>query len=176
MKLLKQLPLLVLMTGLVSCKKTDSDQTQKIISSCTTPPAPVTFVLLSKQGQTLVTSSADQVVLVYSENGHSQTISCVIAPLQDAATRQPTAKYGGLVIGCNIGDYSVRPTNPVKTFQVLVNNQAAGTLYYDLKPNADRTSVGVQDCFKLLSFQFNTAPVQVDQTVMPFAAVLNSTL
>ena len=176
MKTVSLIPFLVLLVGAVGCKKTDSDQTQKIISSCTAPPSPVMFVLLNKQGNSLVTTSADQVVLSYSDNGQTRTIPCVIGPLQDAATRQPTAKYGGLLIGCSIGDYSVRQTNPIKTFQVTVNNQGAGTIYYDLQPNTDRTPTGVQDCFKLLSFQFNTVPVQIDQTVMPFAAVLNSNL
>lgn len=176
MKILNLIPFWVLLVGAVSCKKTDSDQTQKIISSCTVPPSPVTFVLLNKQGNSLVTTSADQVVLSYSENGQTRTIPCIVGPLQDAATHQPSTKYGGLVVGCSIGDYSVRQNNPIKAFQVTVNNQAAGTIYYDLQPNTDRTPTGVQDCFKLISFQFNTVPVQMDQTVMPFTAILNCNL
>jgi hypothetical protein len=132
--------------------------------------------LLSKQGTSLVTTSADQVVLSYNENGQTRTLPCTIGPLQDVATHQPSAKYGGLLVGCNIGDYSVRQTNPIKTFQVTVNNQAAGTLYYDLQRNAARTTTGVQDCFKLISCQFNTVPVQTDQTVLPEAVVLPTTL
>ena len=166
----------MLLAGAVSCKKTDSDQTQQIISSCTTPPAPVTFVLLNKQKNSLVKTSADQVVVSYSENGQTRTLPCIIGPLQDAATRQPTAKYGGLLVGCDIGSYSVRQANPIKTFQVTVNNQAAGTIQYDLQPNTARTATGVQDCFQLNSFQFNTVPVQLDQTVLPVAAILNTTL
>lgn len=176
MKILNLTRFLMLLMGAVSCTKTDSDQTQKISSSCAAPPAPITFVLLNKQGNSLVTTNADQVILSYSENGQTQTIPCVIGPLQDAATHQTTIKYGGLLVGCNIGEYSIRQTTPIKTFQVKVNNQAAGTIYYNLQPNPDRTMTGVQDCFKLISFQFNTVAVQIDQTVMPFAAVLNCNL
>lgn len=175
MKALNLIPFLLLF-GAVGCKKEDSDQTQKIISSCAAPPAPVTFVLLDKQGHSLVTTASDQVVLSYSENGQTRALPCVIGPLQDAATQKPTSKYGGLLIGCNIGDYSVRQNNPVKTFQVTVNNQAAGTIYYDLQPNTARALTGVQDCFRLVSFQFNTVSVQMDETVMPFAAVLHCNL
>lgn len=173
MKTINQAFILMGLAGVISCKKTESDQTQKIISSCTSPPAPVTFVLLDKQGKNLVTSVSDQIYLSYSDNGQTQIIPCVIGPLQDAATRQPTNKYGGLLIGCSIGDYSVRQSNPIKTFQVMVNNKAAGTIYYDLQPNTTRNLAGTSDCFKLISFQFNTTPVQIDQNVMPFAAVLN---
>lgn len=173
MKTLNLIPFLLLV-GAGSCTKADSDPTQQISSSCTAPPAPVTFVLVDKQGHSLVTSGTDQVVVSYRENGQPKTVPCVIGPLLDAATHQPSAKYGGLLVGCSLGAYSVRQTNPVKTFQVTVNNQAAGTIYYDLQPNAARTVTGVADCFQLISFRFNAVPVQLDQTVMPVAAVLNA--
>jgi len=134
------------------------------------------MVLLNKQGTNLVMATTDKVVITYNQNGQTQTIPCLIGPLDDGTTGQRTTKYGGLAVGCSLGDYSIRQANPVKTFQVMVNNQAAGTIYYDLQPDPARTSTGVQNCFKVVSFQLNTIPVQTDDTVMPFAAILHCNL
>jgi hypothetical protein len=158
------------------CKKPDDD-INRVISSCALPPAPVGLVPLSKQGTNLVTSTADNVVVTYSENGQTQVIPCLIGTLQDAATRQPSTKYGGLAVFCDLGGFSNRKNNPpVKTFQLTVNNQPAGSIFYDLRDNPNRTATGVQDCFKLFAFQLNTVPVRTDDTVMPGVALLNCNL
>lgn len=120
------------------------------------------MVLLDKQGHNLVKSVADKVVISYTDNGQTQTIPCVIRPVQDTGTGQPTTKYdGGLGVGCALGGYSVRQSNPIKTFQVIVNSQAAGTIYYDLQKNAPQNSATVQDCFNVISFQLNTRSKQI---------------
>lgn len=168
--------LALVLGGMVGCKKADSDYTQQIISSCTSPPAPVVMILLDKKGNNLVKTAADKVVISYKEAGQTITIPCTFGSLEDASTRQPTAKYPGLAVGCEFGSYSIRETKPAKTFQIMVNDQAAGTVYYDLQPNTARTSTGVQDCFKLISFQLNTRAVPTDETVRPFVAVLNCDL
>ncbi len=174
MKSLHSILFLFLLTGcVVSCKKA----TPNIVGSCGSPPQPVGMILLDKQGHNLVKSVADKVVFSYVDNGQTQTIPCVIKPLQDLSTGQPTTKYdGGLGVGCDLGGYSVRQSNPIKTFQVIVNSQAAGTIYYDLQKNTLQSSATVQDCFTVISFQLNTVPVQTDKTVIPFVAVLNCTL
>lgn len=166
----------LLVVGMMGCKKTTTDQMQVISSSCTSPPAPVVMVLLNKKGNNLVLTATDKVVISYSENGQIQTIACMLESLVDATTRQPTTKYTGMAVGCDLGSYSVRQTNPIKTFQVTVNSQVAGTIYYDLQPNIPRNSIGIRDCFKVISFQLNTVPVQTDDTVMPYAAVLTCNL
>jgi hypothetical protein len=120
--------LALLAGGIASCKKAVADQTPAIISSCTSPPAPVVMVLLNTQGTSLVTTATDKVVVSYRENGQIRTIPCVVAPLVDAATRQPTTKYAGMAVGCDLGSYSIRQPNPIKSFQIAVNNQAVGTL------------------------------------------------
>jgi hypothetical protein len=168
--------LTLLVVGLSSCKKTATDQTPAIISSCTSPPAPVVMVLLDKQGHNVVTTATDQVAITYSNNGQTQNIPCTVGSLVDATTRQPTTKYTGLAVGCDLGSYSIRQTNPIKTFQVIVNTKAVGTIYYDLQPNPNLTSTGVQDCFSLIAFKLNTIPIQIDNTVMPSVAVLNCNL
>ncbi len=158
------------------CKK-PGDDINRIISSCALPPAPVAMVPLNKQGINLVTSTTDKVIISYSDNGQTQVIPCIIGALQDATTRKPSTKYGGLAVYCNLGDFSNRRNSPqVKTFQLTVNNQPAGTIFYDLRDNPNRTSTGVQDCFTLVSFQLNTVTVQTDDTVMPATAVLNCNL
>jgi hypothetical protein len=159
-----------------SCKKPD-DSINRVISSCTIPPAPIAMVPLNKQGTSLLTSATDQVVISYSDNGQTQVVPCTVGTLQDAATRQPSTKYNALAVYCNLGVLSNRKNNPtVKTFQLTVNGQPAGTIFYDLQDNPNRTSTGVQDCFKLVSFQLNAVPVQTDVTVMPNAAILNCNL
>jgi len=132
------------------------------------------LVLLDKQGHNVVTTATDQVVISYADQGQLKTVPCTLVTLLDATTRQPTTKYPGLAVGCGLGGYSLGPTNPIKTFHVQVNGQDAGTIYYDLQPNTASTPTytGVRDCFSLVSFQFNTLPVQIDDTVMPFAGVL----
>jgi hypothetical protein len=166
----------LLISGLSSCKKIEDDQTPAIIKSCTSPPAPVVLVLLDKQGRNVVTAATDQVVISYTSNGQRQTIPCTLGSLVDASTRQPTTAYSGLAVGCDLGSYSIRQADAVKTFQVVVNAKTAGTLYYDLQPNPNRTATGVQDCFQLVSFRWNALPVQLDNTVMPAVAVLPSDL
>lgn len=170
--------LIILLLGacVQGCQKPDDD-INRLISSCALPPAPVGFVPLSKQGTNLITSTTDKVVVSYSYNGQTQTIPCIIGNLQDATPRQPSTKYGGLAVFCDLGSFSHRQNNPpIKTFQLTINDQPAGTIFYDLQDDPNRTSTGVQNCYKLFAFQLNTVPVQTDDTVIPYVALLNCNL
>jgi len=158
------------------CKKPDND-INRLISSCALPPAPVGLVLLSKQGTNLVTSTTDEVIVSYSDKGQTQRLPCIIGALQDVAPRQPSTKYGGLAVFCELGSISNRKNNsPVKTFQLTINNQPAGTIFFDLRDDPNRTSTGLQNCYKVFAFQFNNAPVQTDDTVMPGVGLINCNL
>ena len=174
--LISFLGIISLSTCIQGCKKPD-DGINRIISSCTLPPAPIALVPLNKQGTNLVTSTTDKVVISYSDNGQTQFAPYTIGTLQDTNTKQASTKYGGFAIYCNLGVLSNRKNNtPVKTFQLTVNSQPAGTIFYDLQDDPNRTSTGVQNCFKLVSFQLDTVPVQTDNTVMPSASVLHCNL
>ena len=157
------------------CKKPEDD-INRLISSCALPPAPVVMVPLNKQGTNLITSTTDKVVISYNQNGQTQLVSCVIDTITDATTHRRTTKYGGLAIGCALGSYSYNKSSPVKTFQLLVNSQPAGTIFYDLRDDPNRTSTGVQNCYKLFSFTLNGVAVQTDATVMPDVNVLHCNL
>lgn len=165
-------------SGLQGCKKNVDDQNlNTIISSCTLPPDAVTIVPLNKQGNNLLTTTSDQVVISYSDNGKTLTVPCTIAALTDETTQQPSSKYGGLGFYCNLGLLSNRQNNAqIKTFQFVVNNRAAGTIFYDLRDNPNRTSTGVQNCYKLFAFTVDGSVAQPDITLRYNAYILHCNL
>lgn len=158
--------------GMANCtKKADIDPNQ-LNESCSGPPEPVRFVLLDKQGNNLAAGNNAPITVTMEEDGQVKTIPCVIGKLQRIGA-DTTRKYSGVGIGCDLGGYSVRQSNPIKIFKVMVGSQQAGTIYYDLQKNA---SASKADCYTVNSFQFENIAVSIDNTVIPFVAVLKSNL
>jgi hypothetical protein len=158
--------------GMANCtNKVDIDPNQ-LNESCSSPPEPVRFVLLDKQGKNLAAGNNAPITVSFEENGQIKTIPCIIGKLQRIGS-DTTRKYSGVGIGCDLGGYSVRQSNAVKTFKVMVGNQQAGIIYYDLQKNSLASKA---DCYTVNSFQFENLAVSIDNTVIPFMAVLKSNL
>jgi hypothetical protein len=150
----------------LSCEKEESISAQELnlSKSCASPPQPVRFVLLDKQGNALVPSSSANLDIFYATATGSVRLPYVVSTLQSPNTPN---KYGGVGIGCDMGGYSVRATLPVKEFTLTWQGQVVGVLTYDLQ-KVDWS----QGCYKEAAFLFNGKPVIVDATVMPFVALL----
>jgi hypothetical protein len=149
----------------LSCEKEESSaEALDLGKGCASPPQPVRFVLLDKQGNALVPSSTANLDISYTTATGSVALPYVVSALQSSSTPN---KYGGVGIGCDMGGYSARAVLPVKEFTLTWNGQAAGILTYDLR-KVDWT----QGCYKEAAFMFNGKPVVVDATVMPFVALL----
>lgn len=153
-------------TASLSCEKEESVSADPVDldKSCASPPQPVRFVLLDKQGTALVPSSTASLGISYATATGSTQLPYVVSTLQSPGTPN---KYGGVGIGCDMGGYSVRAIQPVKEFTLTWNGQPVGVLTYDLQKVNWR-----QGCYKEAAFLFNGKPVVVDATVMPFVALL----
>ena len=153
-------------TASLSCEKEESISAEELDlgKGCVSPPQPVRFVLLDKQGNALVPSSTASLNISYATATGSTRVPYVISTLQSPGTPN---KYGGVGFGCDMGAYSVRAALPIKEFTLTWNGQAVGVLTYDLQ-KVDST----QGCYKEAAFLFNGKPVVVDTTVMPFVALL----
>jgi len=158
--------------GLVSCTEKVEIDANLLNKSCSSPPDPVRFVLLDKQGRNLAAAANPPVTVTFEENGQVHVLPCVVGKLQRIGT-DTTRKYSGVGLGCDLGGYSVRQSKAVKTFKVMVGSQQAGSIYYDLQRNGPTSA---PDCYTVNAFQFNSLAVPVDNTVTPFVAVLQSNL
>jgi len=166
MKSLILVTLALVATASLSCEKEEPISADQVDlgKSCASPPQPVRFVLLDKQGTALVPSPTANLDISYVTATGSTRLLYVVSTLQSPGTPN---KYGGVGIGCDMGGYSVRAALPVKEFTLTWNGQSVGVLTYDLQ-KVDWT----QGCYKEAAFLFNGKPVVVDATVMPFVAVL----
>lgn len=155
---------LLFFTHLISCKTQISPPLAgQLNQNCGFPPAPTTFVVLDKAGHSLIKSTDDELTISFTENGQTNHVAYVIRQLSD------TTKYGSLGVDCEISSYSVRQGSPIKTFQLSINGQNAGTIYYDIE-KVDFS----KGCYKVNSFKFNGVEVKTDITLEPFMSVLQT--
>jgi hypothetical protein len=138
-------------------------------SMCVSPPQPVRFVLLSKQGNHLLPQGNIALVVSYLDQKQRVEIPHVIWTF--STSDLAAHKYGGVGIGCDLGGYSVRAINPIKEFDLTVNGRPVGVLTYDLQ----RTDQA-HGCYKEVAFLFNGTPVVIDTGVRPFVAVIRTQL
>jgi hypothetical protein len=168
-----RLPALLLgCLSLLGCAKEALIDPNQLNQSCSAPPEPVRFVLLGKQGQNLAAGAHPPISITFEENGQVQTLACTSGTLRRVGP-DTTRKYGGVGAGCDLGGYSVRPVQPIGTFKVLVGGQLAGTLDYVVQRNSPAR---LADCYTVKVFRFNSQVVRLDSTVLPYVAVLRSTL
>lgn len=157
---------------LAGCKKESTPTIDVVQNSCSSPPEPVRFVVLNKAGQNLLASPGNRLTVSFSENGRQQPVACTTGKLQTSTADTTRAgKYGGVGMGCEIGSYSVRQAQPVKQFELFLNGESLGTIYYDLEKLTGGKATG---CYRQVAFRFRDQPVSVDTSVMPFVAVLQT--
>lgn len=158
--------LILLFLFCFACKKSSIPYPTN--QSCTMPPSPVRFVVLDKNGKNLISSKGDLVTISFLENGVEKILTSIIFKIKDSNYDTTTSnKYNGLGVGSPLGDYSVRNTNPIKTFNLNINGKKIGIIYYDLiRTNWE------QDCYSEKSYLFNGVDVKKDKSVIPDVSIL----
>src|ERR1700679_1460351 len=117
-----------------------------IISACKKPggrgdtiPAPIYFVVVDKDGENLIHSLKDSLVVTYSQNGTTVSKHLTIYKVQVSETDTTlVSKYNGFIVSdwehTFVGDngYIVTPSGAgVRTFNLFLNGTNLGAMYFD---------------------------------------------
>lgn len=147
---------IILFATTACTKKTDVINQNRIPA-----PVPVIFVILNADGNNMITSKNDKVTVSYTDNGVEKTSTCVLGKIQISLADTTTSqKYKGIGAGSDMSSFSMRQTNPIKTFYLYLNGVKLGTVYYDYVNYAQK------------SFTFNNEPVMMDQSTYPWVNLI----
>ncbi len=117
----------------------------------------------------MIHSPKDNVVITYSDNNVTHTVTLSIVKLPTSLTDTTASpKYNGLFITdkFQMSDLSARDPNPVHTFNLSLNGVNIGVIYLDYW--------GYQAAYPKLSspaLTFNGVPVTEDRTVSAISSI-----
>jgi len=128
----------VLGLGFFSCKKQSTSS--ELICGCVPLPFPhsILFDIIDKNGNNIIHSANDTLLITYVQNGLNMSIRLDIFKAQVSATdATPVSKYNGFVVSDAYAaeqgfmtDASIG--NPgVRNFNLYLNGISIGTIYYD---------------------------------------------
>lgn len=145
----------ILLLIMISCRKKAA---QINLNCCTAAPPTALFEIIDQNGNGMVMSLKDRVMFSYADSGKTKAFKEHIGPLNSAWVNASTKKkFNGIVIEdiYSMAVLSTRLPNPIHTFNLSLNGEILGVVYFDYANYKNSLSQSTTS-----TFTFNSLPVK----------------